>query len=82
MNEVWTSPTCSYCTKAKELFNNQGIKFEEYDALENQEEFMAKFPNAKTVPQIIFNGEHVGGYDGLVEAFDNQNIFVGGAPIV
>jgi glutaredoxin len=30
-----------------------------------RDEFMEKFPNARTVPQIIFEGEHIGGYDQL-----------------
>jgi glutaredoxin len=29
------------------------------------EEFQAKFIYAKTVPQIILNGEHIGGYQDL-----------------
>ena len=81
MNEIWSTASCSYCTKAKELMTQQGFTFKEIDALENAEAFASKFPEAKTVPQIIFNGEHVGGYNGLVEAFDNQNVFGGGASI-
>ena len=30
-----------------------------------REDFFAKFPNAKTFPQIIINNEHIGGYHEL-----------------
>lgn len=82
MNVVWTKPNCGYCTKTKDLLSSYNFKYEEKDIHENFEEFMALFPNAKTAPQIIFNGKHVGGYNELVEEFDNQNIFLGGASIV
>ena len=79
---VYSRDNCIYCDKAKELLTSQGFKFEEKNVYEHKEEFKSLFPDAKTVPQIIFNGKHVGGYNELVEEFDNQNIFYGGAPIV
>lgn len=82
MNEIWMSETCIYCRKAKKLMDDYGFKYEYIDAEQRKEEFKTKFPNAKTLPQIIFNGEHVGGFDGLAEAFDNQNVFFGGQSIV
>jgi glutaredoxin len=80
--QVWGSPHCSFCTKAKELLENHKFEFDYYDALENPEKFNTLFPDAKTVPQIIFRGERVGGYDGLIQTFENQNIFIGGGAIV
>ena len=82
MNVVWSSDMCQWCTKAKELLDTHGFKYEVRNALEEPEEFTALFPEAKTVPQIIFNGEHVGGYENLVQAFEDQNIFIGGTSIV
>ena len=82
MNVVWTKKSCGYCVKAKSLLEAYNFQYIEKDIHENIEEFVAAFPNAKTAPQIIFNGEHVGGYDGLAQAFEDQNIFTGGAPIV
>ena len=34
-----------------------------------REEFIFTFPGVKTVPFIIINGEHIGGYDRLTEWF-------------
>ena len=81
MNEIWMSETCIYCKRAKKLMDNQGFTYEYINAEERNEEFKQKFPDAKTLPQIIFRGEHVGGYDGLLSTFENQNIFIGGSPI-
>jgi glutaredoxin len=33
----------------------------------SREDFMKIFPNVRTVPFIIINGEEVGGYDKLIE---------------
>ncbi len=77
MNQIWTKDFCSYCDKAKELMKHHGFEFEEMSVMDNIEEFREKFPDAKTVPQIIFQGEKIGGYNELVEDFHNKNIFVG-----
>lgn len=79
---VYCRDNCIYCDKAKELLTNHGFKFEEKNVYEHKEEFKELFPDAKTVPQIIFYDKHVGGYNELVEEFVNQNIFTGGASIV
>ena len=35
-----------------------------------REDFFEKFPNAKTFPQIILNGEKIGGYHELEKWFE------------
>lgn len=81
MHVVWSRDNCIFCTKAKALLDNQGFKYIEKDVYENKEEFRNEFPDAKTVPQIIFNGRKVGGYDELYRLFEDENIFHGGASI-
>ena len=78
---VYSRDDCVFCEKAKNLLTAQGFKYEVKDVYEHKEEFKRLFPDAKTVPQIIFYGKHVGGYNELVEEFDNQNIFIGGSPL-
>ena len=72
---------CSYCKKACDLLETYGLKYEYFDALSNPEKFNTLFPNATTVPQIIFRGEKVGGYSGLYVTFEEQNIFIGGSSL-
>ena len=76
-NEVWTAEGCGYCILAKKLLDEYNFKYVEINARDNKEAFKEKFPDATTVPQIIFHGQKVGGYTDLVEEFHNQNIFIG-----
>lgn len=82
MHVVWSRDGCWYCDKAKELLTLYNFKYVEKNVYEHKEEFRKEFPDAKTVPQIIFNGEKVGGYDELQRLFEDQNIFIGGQSIV
>ena len=77
--QIWGTDNCSYCKKAKELLETHRFQYDYIDALDEHVKFSTLFPNATTVPQIIFRGEHVGGYDGLCKAFEEQNIFIGGS---
>jgi glutaredoxin 3 len=67
MNKVYSKDNCPYCVKAKNLLKARGIEFTEIKIGVDitRDEFLATFPNASTVPQIILEGEHVGGYDNL-----------------
>lgn len=67
MNKVYSKDNCPYCVKAKNLLNARGIEFTEIKIGVDitRDEFLETFPDARTVPQIILGGEHVGGYDML-----------------
>jgi glutaredoxin 3 len=69
MNKVYSKDNCPYCVKAKNLLNARGIEFTEIKIGVDitRDEFLEAFPNARTVPQIILEGEHIGGYTKLVE---------------
>lgn len=80
---IYSKENCPYCTKAKILLTKLGIAYEEFIIqqgttnkilAENQywttkEHLLEKAPNAKTVPQIWLDGEHVGGYTELEKRF-------------
>ena len=34
---------------------------------------LEEFPDARTFPQIVFNGEKIGGYTSLVELLTNED---------
>lgn len=71
--EIFTIPTCPFCRKAKELFDDNYLDYNEYDISRDEEEMRKKLGvkfNIKgqvTVPQIIINGKHIGGYTDLKE---------------
>ena len=65
--EIFGKPDCIHCEKAKFLCKQKEIEFI-YKELGKDFEMgfiLEKFPGAKTFPQIIVDGEHVGGYDDL-----------------
>jgi len=65
---VYMGPMCGYCDAAKRLLARNNISYKEINiALEkNKMEEMIKKSNGKrTIPQIFFNEDHVGGYEEL-----------------
>ena len=63
--EIYSTPTCPYCIKAKKFFKENKIKFIDHNVAEDQE--MAKKMVEKTgqmgVPVIVIDGEIVIGFD-------------------
>lgn len=69
---IYTKDNCPYCVQAKNLFTNKGQQYTEMKigADLSREDFISLFPEVKTVPFIIIDGEKVGGYDKLIEWYD------------
>ena len=64
--DIYTTPYCPFCIRAKKLLANKKVEFNEIDLSENPdkfEEMLSKSNGAKTVPQIFVNGEHIGDCD-------------------
>jgi len=60
---------CPFCDKAKAFCEQRGFDYE-YKVLDTdytKEELLETFPGARTVPQIVINGEKVGGYEGFMK---------------
>lgn len=75
---IYSKDYCPYCVRAKALLNKLGIEYDEFvigepgsKVLESnqqwasREDLLERAPNARTVPQIWLDGEHVGGYTEL-----------------
>ena len=65
--EIYTKESCMFCQKAKAMFQENGIDYQEHDA-STSAKFKAmqeRIPDAKTVPQIIIDGHLIGGFDVL-----------------
>ncbi len=75
---IYTSLICPYCIAAKKLFENQNLNFTEI-LIDNEYEIkkkMIKLSNGrKTVPQIFFDDDHIGGYDDLLKIFNDGQLF-------
>lgn len=66
--EIYTSPFCGYCHRAKRLLTDRGAVFTEIDVMSDggkRREMMERAGGRRTVPQIFINGIHVGGCDDL-----------------
>jgi len=72
---VYMGPMCAYCAAAKRLLNRNNIPYKEINiALEEgkKDEMLKKSNGRKTIPQIFFNGYHVGGFEEL-RALEKEN---------
>lgn len=70
---IYTTPTCPFCDRAKELLSRKGASYTEVD-VSNDEDRTAMIEKAggrRTVPQIFIGSTHVGGFDDLA-ALDRQ----------
>ncbi len=85
---IYSKDYCQYCVRAKALLDKLGIEYDEFvigDAgsktlnanqqWATREDLLERAPNARTVPQIWLDSEHVGGYTELAARFrDHTNI--------
>jgi glutaredoxin 3 len=68
---VYTKSGCVNCRVAKDILNSKGIGYDEWDveaAPEVLARLLAKFPEARQLPQIFIDGQRVGGLAGLQAA--------------
>jgi glutaredoxin 3 len=65
--EIYTTPFCGYCARAKGLLDAKGAAYEEMDVMmdDKKRSEMRERTRRHTVPQIFINGEHIGGSDEL-----------------
>mgnify|MGYP003953768995 CR=1 FL=1 len=72
---IYSKNNCVYCNKAKALVKNLGLeyeekKLEEFDSPQAMLEDIGK--NVRQMPQIKIDGELIGGYNQLVEYFNEK----------
>lgn len=66
--EIYTSPLCAYCWRAKTLLDDMGAAYTEHDVTTEpgaREKMTARAGGRTSVPQIFIGGEGVGGSDDL-----------------
>lgn len=68
MIEIYTSPLCPYCHRAKALLTKKGAAFREIDVTDvagARAEMEQRSGGGRTVPQIFVDGRPIGGSDDL-----------------
>lgn len=72
---LYTTPTCPYCVRAKQLLSRKGITdIHEIDVSGNdalRQEMIEKAGGRRTVPQIFIGSDHIGGFDDMA-ALDRE----------
>ena len=65
--EIFTGPGCAHCKTAKTLLRKRNLQFKEYDVSDpdTMNEFQARLPRARSIPQIFANGVHLGNEEDL-----------------
>ena len=66
--EVYTTPYCPFCVRAKALLNSKQVTFEEIDVSDDselRETMVRRAGGRRTVPEIFVNDRIIGGYDEL-----------------
>jgi glutaredoxin 3 len=68
--KIYTTDSCPYCVRAKELLKRKGASYEEIDVTGDDAarvNLTRMAGGLKTVPQIWVGERHVGGFDRLSE---------------
>tara|TARA_B100001113_G_C20932092_1_gene544847 strand:+ start:28 stop:282 length:255 start_codon:yes stop_codon:yes gene_type:complete len=72
---IYTGPQCSYCEAAKRLLTRNKAPYNEINIATVEgamNEMIEKANGKRTIPQIFFDNEHIGGYD-EVRALEKEN---------
>jgi len=65
---MYSGPLCNFCEAAKRLFLRNNLEFKEIDISTKdglRDEMIKKANGKRTIPQIFFDDQHVGGYQEL-----------------
>ena len=72
---IYTGPLCGFCDAAKKLLARNNAEYKEINvaAVDGaMDEMITKANGKRTVPQIFFDDQHIGGYDD-VRALEKDN---------
>ena len=72
---IYTGPLCNYCDAAKRLLARNNVEYKEINITTVEgamDEMIAKANGKRTIPQIFFDEQHMGGYDD-VRALEKEN---------
>ena len=67
--ELYTTPFCPYCVRARALLERKGVAYTDIDIIEEparRAEMVRRAGGRTSVPQIFIRGEHIGGSNELL----------------
>jgi glutaredoxin 3 len=67
---IYTTEPCGYCRTAKALLHKRSISYEEINLAKDPtgRAELVKLTGMMTFPQVVIDGEPIGGYQELVQA--------------
>jgi glutaredoxin 3 len=67
---IYTTEPCGYCRTAKALLDKRSIPYEEVNLAKDPEgrAELVKLTGMMTFPQVVIDGEPIGGYQELAQA--------------
>ena len=75
---IYSKPNCIFCDKSKHLIKKLGFKYEEKmfgkDFTTPDELYEAVGKQVRTMPQIIIDEKHIGGYNELLEHYTDKGL--------
>ena len=72
---IYTGPLCNYCEAAKKLLTRNNVEYKEISIATVEgamDEMISKANGKRTIPQIFFDDQHIGGYD-EARALEKEN---------
>jgi glutaredoxin 3 len=72
---IYTGPLCNFCDAAKKLLARNNADYKEINIATTDgamDEMIKKANGRRTVPQIFFDEQHIGGYDDI-RALEKEN---------
>ena len=72
---IYTGPLCAFCDAAKKLLTRNNVKYKEINIATvdgTMNEMISKANGKRTIPQIFFDDNHIGGYDDI-RALEKEN---------
>ena len=72
---IYTGQLCSFCGAAKKLLARNNAEYKEISVATvdgAMDEMITKANGKRTVPQIFFDDQHIGGYDDI-RALEKEN---------
>lgn len=69
---IWSKPNCANCERSKKLLESRKIQYQERVIGQGwtKENLLEQVPAARSVPQIMINNRLIGGYQELINYFE------------
>ena len=74
---IYVGPQCNFCDAAKRLLQRNNIEYDIIDISSNENiknEMITKANGSRTIPQIFFGNQHIGGYTELRDLEKNNSL--------